>query len=208
MNEYDHLPNNQFDDKINSIKSQFFSALDDFKKYYVYYNKNPEVNEFQNYYSNSKGQLQTLSRDIFVTTNDIDKQIEILEAAIKTMMELLKEEKALNDDLTKQLKDVENTHVSSEVLIDESKDTYNIQYYNNMNLIIGVVIVCILLIVIFRSNAASSSAPSNSMLGIYMLGLAGFMIVSSLAYISFGTAAILILCATVFLSISIALIIK
>ena len=39
----------QFDEKINSIKDQFFSALDDFKKYYVYFNKNPEVNEFQNY---------------------------------------------------------------------------------------------------------------------------------------------------------------
>ena len=35
----------QFNEKINSIKSQFFSALDDYKKYYVYYNKNPEVNE-------------------------------------------------------------------------------------------------------------------------------------------------------------------
>ena len=39
----------QFNEKIVTIKSQFFSALDDFKKYYVYYNKNPEVNEFQNY---------------------------------------------------------------------------------------------------------------------------------------------------------------
>ena len=39
----------QFEEKIDTIKTQFFSALDDFKKYYVYYNKNPEVNEFQNY---------------------------------------------------------------------------------------------------------------------------------------------------------------
>ena len=46
-----------FNEQINNIKSQFFSALDDFKKYYVYYNKNPEVTEFQNYYANSKGQL-------------------------------------------------------------------------------------------------------------------------------------------------------
>ena len=29
----------QFNDQINNIKSQFFSALDDFKKYYIYYNK-------------------------------------------------------------------------------------------------------------------------------------------------------------------------
>ena len=66
----------QFDEKIDSIKEQFFSALDDFKKYYVYYNKNPEVNEFQNYYATSKGQLQTMSKDLFLTTNDIDKNIE------------------------------------------------------------------------------------------------------------------------------------
>ncbi len=39
-----------FNEQINNIKSQFFSALDDFKKYYVYYNKNPEVDEFQSYY--------------------------------------------------------------------------------------------------------------------------------------------------------------
>ena len=54
-----------FDEKIKSINSQFVNALDDFKKYYVYYNKNPEVNEFQNYYSNSKGQLQTMSKNLF-----------------------------------------------------------------------------------------------------------------------------------------------
>ena len=68
----------QFDEKINTIKTQFFSALDDFKKYYVYYNKNPEVNEFQNFYINSKTQLQSMSRDIFLTTNNIDKNIELL----------------------------------------------------------------------------------------------------------------------------------
>ena len=50
----------QNNEKINSIKTQFFSALDDFKKYYVYFHKNPEVTEFQNYYANSKGQLQTM----------------------------------------------------------------------------------------------------------------------------------------------------
>ena len=37
-----------FDEKINNIKTSFFSVLDDFKKYYVFYNKNPEVDEYQN----------------------------------------------------------------------------------------------------------------------------------------------------------------
>ena len=69
----------QFEEKIDTIKTQFFSALDDFKKYYVYYNKNPEVDEFQNYYLNSKSQLQNMSRDLFLATNSIDKHIEQLD---------------------------------------------------------------------------------------------------------------------------------
>ena len=69
----------QFDEQINNIKTQFFSALDDFTKYYVYFNKNPEVNEFQNYYVNSKSQLQSMSKDLFLVTNNIDKNIEILD---------------------------------------------------------------------------------------------------------------------------------
>ena len=36
----------QFEEKINSINSSFLSALDDFKKYYIYYQKNPEVDEY------------------------------------------------------------------------------------------------------------------------------------------------------------------
>ena len=31
------------EESINANKDSFFAALDDFKKYYVYYKKNPEV---------------------------------------------------------------------------------------------------------------------------------------------------------------------
>ena len=84
---------NQFNEQINNIKAQFFSALDDFKKYYVYYNKNPEVNEFQNYYTNSKSQLQTMSKDLFLTTNNIDKNIEFLDNEMLIISIKLEDEK-------------------------------------------------------------------------------------------------------------------
>jgi hypothetical protein len=149
MSKKFQLPSKQFDEKIESIKNQFFSALDDFKKYYVYYNKNPEVNEFQNFYVNSKGQLQNMSRDLFLTSNDIDKQIDILEEAIKTMSQLLKEEKQLNGELKTLLKNIHNTHVGSEILIDDSKVMYNQQYYYNWELIIGIMITGGLLTSVF-----------------------------------------------------------
>jgi len=147
----------QFDEKINSIKTQFFSALDDFKKYYVYYNKNPEVNEFQNYYVNSKGQLQTMSRDIFLTSNNIDKNIEILDKEITAISIQLEDEKKLNGELMKLLSDLENTQNGSEILIDDSKDSYNIQYYYNIEIFIGIIIVSGLLAKIFKSSPVSNN---------------------------------------------------
>jgi galactitol-specific phosphotransferase system IIB component len=146
-----------FDEKINTTKMQFFSALDDFKKYYVYFNKNPEVNEFQNYYANSKGQLQSMSRDLFITTNNIDKNIEILNDEMSGILPKLKKEKRLNEKLLKQLQNLKNTQNGSEILVDDSKTAYNIQYYKNWEMFIGVVIVTGLIFKIYKAPIA----PTN-----------------------------------------------
>ena len=142
----------QFDEKINSIKTQFFSALDDFKKYYVYYNKNPEVNEFQNYYVNSKGQLQNMSRDLFLTTNNIDKNIDTLDKQMSAISAQLDDEKKLNKEMMELIANLENTQNGSEVLIDDSKRIYNIQYYKNVEIFIGIIIIIGLLSTLFKKN--------------------------------------------------------
>jgi hypothetical protein len=131
----------QYDEKINNIKRSFFSALDDFKKYYVYYNKNPEVNEFQNYFSNSKGQLQGLSSDMFLTTNSIQKKIQDLDNEMKTTSMNLETEKNLNEELMKLMKKLETTQDGSKIMIDDVKEEYNTQYYKNWQLFIGIGII-------------------------------------------------------------------
>ena len=136
---------NQFNEKINNINAQFFSALDDFKKYYVYYNKNPEVTEFQNYYANSKGQLQSLSKELVTTTNNINKSIESLDAEMSSNAIQLEREKKRNKELTKLVFNLENTQNGSEILIDDTKVNYNIQYYKNWELIAGILVTGIML---------------------------------------------------------------
>ena len=145
---------NQFNEKINTIKSQFFSALDDFKKYYVYYNKNPEVNEFQNYYSNSKSQLQNMSRDLFSTTNNIDKNIENLDNKMVSISEQLDDEKKLNKEMMKLIANLENTQNGSEILIDDSKTKYNEQYLKNWEIFIGIILVSALIGKLFKNNTS------------------------------------------------------
>ena len=145
----------KFDEKITNIKSSFFSALDDFKKYYVFYNKNPEVSEYQNYYVNSKSQLQGLGRDLFLLTNDIQKNMQHLDANIQVISLKLDDEKKLNSELSRLLNNLENTQNGSEIMISDSKILYNKQYYLNVQLILGIIIVSVLLATLFKSKAGS-----------------------------------------------------
>jgi len=137
-------------EKINSIKTQFFSALDDFKQYYVYYHKNPEVDEFQNYFDNSKGQLQTMSKDLFLTTNSIDRHIEILDDEMTDIAVTLEEEKKTNKELTTLFNNLQNTKDGSTILIEDSKEEYNKQYYANWEMILGIFVVSGILATQFR----------------------------------------------------------
>jgi hypothetical protein len=142
----------QFNEKINAIKSQFFSALGDFKKYYIYYNKNPEVDEFENYYANSKSQLKTMTKDLLSTTNHIDKSIEDLNKSMLGLTIQLEKEKKINEEMTKKMVHLETTENGSEILIDDSKEKYNIQYYKNIQLVVGIIIICILLVKLFKNS--------------------------------------------------------
>jgi hypothetical protein len=140
----------QFNEKIKNIKTQFFSALDDFTKYYVYFNKNPEVNEFQNFYTNSKSQLQTMNRELFFTTNNIDSIIEELIKQVSSISIKLEKEEELYKKLKELAENIDNTQDGSQVLIDDSKKRYNEQYYKNIEIFIGIIIGIILLVKIFK----------------------------------------------------------
>jgi hypothetical protein len=140
----------QYQEKINSIKNQFFAALTDFKKYYVYYNKNPEVNEFQNYYINSKSQLQNMSKDLFLVTNDIDKAIDSLNEQMKIMDSDLEKEKIKNKKLLEIYNNLKKSQNSSVLLIEDAKLLYLKQYYYNWEMIIGILLLSGSLIFAFK----------------------------------------------------------
>jgi hypothetical protein len=132
---------NKFNEKIKTIKDSFFSALDDFKKYYVYYHKNPEVNEFQNFFTNSKGQLQKLNAEIFLLTNKIQQNIKDLDTEMQITSNKLEGEKNLNEELLKLINRIQTTQDGSAIMIDDAKEEYNIQYYKNWELFIGIIVL-------------------------------------------------------------------
>lgn len=128
-------------ENINNTTNTFYSALDDFRKYYVYYHKNPEVDEFQNYYSNSTGQLQNANKDLLLIINDIQNYIKLLKDNVVIMDSKLDDEKKLNNELSNVYKNLKNTDNGSSILINDSKKAYNTQYLKNIEMLVGILIM-------------------------------------------------------------------
>lgn len=136
----------QFEEKINGINSSFLSALDDFKKYYVYYNKNPEVNEYSNNFVNSKNQLQQLSGEMFTVTNNIQKNIEELDSGVSNISDELTKEKNKNKELEKLASGLKGTQDGSSILINDTKREYQNIFFQNFELFNGILFILGLLI--------------------------------------------------------------
>ena len=64
----------------------------------------------------------------------------------------LQDEKKLNSELMKLISNLTNTKTGSELLIDDSKEEYNTQYYYNWELIIGICIISGILFTNFKGK--------------------------------------------------------
>lgn len=143
----------QYQEQISGIKSSFLSALDDFKQYYVNYNMHPESADYNTNYMNSKEQLQTLSGDVFKITNDIQRKIEDRDKEMRIIEVKLIKEKSLNQKLTEILKNLNGVKSGSSIMIDDSKTEYIFNYYKNIEIFIGILIILALLVSVKLSIA-------------------------------------------------------
>ena len=138
--------------QINTLKEKLPSILDDFKKYYVFYNKNPEYNEYQQMFENIKGNLQKINSELFITSNNIEKDTETINDRLQKINALIAREKIKNRQLKRKLGIVEKKYNGSDELISDYKEMYNLDYLNNFALLMGIVILGIILSKKFQSR--------------------------------------------------------
>lgn len=150
----------QYNEAINSIESKFVAALDDYKKYYVYYNKNPEVSEFQNYYANSKGQLDLMSKELLQVSESIHKSIRDLDNEMSSVSSEVSKQKREHVHLTELQSKLSGTSQGSKTLIDDSKQMYNDVYYKNVELIVGILLIVGTLYMKFNRSPELETAPT------------------------------------------------
>jgi hypothetical protein len=145
--------------KLKPLHEKLPSILEDFIKYFVFYNRNPEVNEYQQLFDNIKGNLQSLNSGLFMETNNIEKMTEIINEKLLELDKLIMKEKKMNRELKRRLGIVENTYNGSDEMIHNFKDMYELQYLTNFATFAGIVVLGTLL---FKPNNKLSAGVLSS----------------------------------------------
>ena len=132
----------KYKNKLADYAESFPHMLDEFKKYYIFFNKNPDVNEYQQMFSSMKAHIQKTISQVFVTTNEIQQNIDDLNIYILDLNREIQKEKVKNVDLKKKLGVLNSENNTTGIMIDNYRETYNIQYFINFVILLGILFVC------------------------------------------------------------------
>ena len=146
-----NLPNT-FLDKINILKEHLPSILDDIKKYYVFYNKNPEVSEYQQMFENIKSNLNSINSQLFMIKNNVQSETNKINKNMINLNKLIQNDKEINVDLKKKIRAIYGKNNSTFELISDYNTMYDIEYLRNWGLMLSIISVCIVVANVFTPN--------------------------------------------------------
>jgi hypothetical protein len=130
----------QFTEKLQALQEQLPAILEDFKKYYVFYNKNPEYDEYRQMYENMKNNLNKINSDLFVLSNDVSSNTDELNKQLFYLNDLIEQEKQKNKMLKRKLGIVENKSNAADEMITNFREIYESDYLRKWALF-GCIIV-------------------------------------------------------------------
>lgn len=130
-----------FKEKLKTLNQQLPAILDDFKKYYVFFNKNPEYPEYQNLFENIKANMTKLGSELFMLSNDVQSSTNEINVKLFSLDKLIHNEKERNRKLKKSLGIAENENNAAAELITDYKYMYSEEYLRNWGLFLSIIII-------------------------------------------------------------------
>jgi hypothetical protein len=124
--------------KLNTNSQKFNAALDDLSNSYLNYKMYPDYSEYQQIYANNQGIISSLQADVFISTNDVQKNIDNLNKLIADLNKKIKVEKTKQTTLQSELKNVTSDSNGSGLLSIQSRTLYFDKYVSNISLIVGI----------------------------------------------------------------------
>ena len=138
--------------RLNTIQEQLGPILDDFNKYFVFYNMNPQISENQKMYDNIKNIIQEIYTALLRISTDINDNVTKINTEYHELNKLIELLKERNIILKKKLGLAEDTYDGSDTMINNYKDMYNLQYLKNFSLGLGIFFSIILITKLFKGK--------------------------------------------------------
>jgi methyl-accepting chemotaxis protein len=124
----------QFTERLQTLQQQLPAILEDFKKYYVFYNKNPEFDEYKQMFENMKANLNKINSDLFVLSNDVSSSTDDLNKKLFNLNTLIEQEKQKNRELKIKLGIINRKSAASDEMITNFREIYESEYLRNWGL--------------------------------------------------------------------------
>lgn len=128
-----------FSNQLKILKEQLPPILDDFEKYYVFYNMNSTNSEYQRLFENIKNNLNSINSKTFILSNEIESDINKVNKFMITLNELIQKEKGINNSLKTKLQKIKEKENSSNLMITNYKQMYDIGYLRNWGLVLSII---------------------------------------------------------------------
>lgn len=157
-NIIDKLPKpEQFTNNLDTLKQQIGPILDDFIKYYVFYNKNPEYPEYQSMFDTVKGQMTQLCSDLFTLENSVQSNTDEINKALIGLNLLIIEERKRNRELKRKLGIAETENNAAMEMINNYTEMYDSGYLRNWGLGISILFAIIIISKVYKSPSQVSN---------------------------------------------------
>jgi chromosome segregation ATPase len=158
-NKISNLPKpEQFIQNLENLNSQLPHILDEFKKYYVFFNKNPEYQEYQTNFENVKGNLNTINSQLFSLSNSVQSSTEGINKALLVLNIAIKKEREKNKELKRKLGIVEHKNNAASEMISDYQTIYDSGYLRNWALFFSIAIVGVGISKVFTKSATVTFA--------------------------------------------------
>jgi hypothetical protein len=152
----------QFYNDLKTYSEKINPTLDEYKKAYIYYNTSPQNPEYASFFSISNGNVTTLNKELFVTTNNIQVLIDKIKKSSAILEKNIGSEKVVNSELLLRLQQVEGSGNGTAIMNMNTVELYKEQYISNWSMVIGIFILTGVLITVFRKPPTTSISNSSS----------------------------------------------
>ena len=125
---------------LGELSGMVDTLLGEFKNAYTFAKLYPNNSEYTQQFQGVLNRLSTAVTETFNVSNNVLKSTEEVNSQLFILNKLIQDERQKNRQLKKKLGYVENQNNTSEQLIDNYTEIYNINYLRNWSLLLSTIL--------------------------------------------------------------------